>query len=136
MSPLGNVTSSAPDRNGKGNNQKRARQASLFILFVDSNRFHDRYPIVERCRPESSGMRGLRFKRPSDTWDAAPEAWSPWAAASSDFVPAMPSFATCLRSRIVVAAEAGAHGFRTGGRATSGGRTTANHEGKVILTMV
>ena len=42
----------------------------------------------------------------------------------------------CLRSRIVVAAEAGAHGFRTGGRAASGGRTTANHEGKVILTMV
>jgi hypothetical protein len=41
-------------------------------------------------------MRGPRgFKRPSDTWDAAPEAWSPWAAASSDFVPAMPSLATC-----------------------------------------
>src|SRR5580704_2946135 len=39
----------------------------------------------------------------------------------------------CLRSRIVVAAEAGAHGFRTAGRAASGGRTTANHEGKVIL---
>jgi len=40
-------------------------------------------------------MRGLRFKRPSDTWDAAPEAWSPWAAASSDFVPAMPCLAPC-----------------------------------------
>src|SRR5450755_3697913 len=31
MSPLGNVTSSAPDRNGKGSNQKRTKQASLFI---------------------------------------------------------------------------------------------------------
>jgi len=51
---------------------------------------------------------------------------------------ALPSIGggVCLRSRIVVAAEAGAHGFRTGGRATSGGRTTENHEGKVILTMV
>ncbi|MGA7235729.1 MAG: hypothetical protein WBY44_08620 [Bryobacteraceae bacterium] len=36
----------------------------------------------------------------------------------------------------VVAAEACADGFRTGGRAASGGRTHANHEGKVILTMV
>jgi hypothetical protein len=34
MSPLGNVTSSAPDRNGKGNNQKMARQASLFISLL------------------------------------------------------------------------------------------------------
>src|ERR1017187_4059653 len=31
MSPLGNVTSSAPDRNGKGSNQKRTKQATLFI---------------------------------------------------------------------------------------------------------
>ncbi len=34
MSPLGNVTSSAPDRNGKGSNQKRMRQASLFISLL------------------------------------------------------------------------------------------------------
>jgi hypothetical protein len=135
MSPLGNVTSSAPDRNGKGNNQKRARQASLFIFLLILSVPY-RHPIVERGRPEVQECAGRGFKRLIDTWDAAPEAWSPWAAASSDFVPAMPSLATCLRSRIVVAAEAGAHGFRTGGRATSGGRTTANHEGKVILTMV
>src|SRR5450755_3740052 len=34
MSPLGNVTSSAPDRNGKGSNQKRTKQASLFISLL------------------------------------------------------------------------------------------------------
>src|ERR1700733_1496883 len=31
MSPLGNVTSSAADRNGKDSNQKRTKQVSLFI---------------------------------------------------------------------------------------------------------
>src|ERR1700683_2082119 len=94
MSPLGNVTSSAPDRNGKGNNQKSARQASLFIFLLILSVPY-RHPIVERGRPEVQECAGRGFKRPSDTWDAA-AVWRPHSGSCRMREPSFPAPFDCI----------------------------------------
>src|ERR1035438_4169678 len=127
MSPLGNVTSSAPDRNGKGSSQKRTKQASLFISsLILSGPMIDIQPWREAV---------LKFKN------------SRVAVLNGRAIPGMQrlSGACKLSSRRPVAtrdravlATPGIDGpFKLSDWQNAFRHfSTANHEGKVILTVV